>query len=174
MRLSSGEVTTPPRRWLVGCAYGRSAISTTVVLEPSCGDGIFLIAALDRFVGLGADPPRGLWRQLQGVEVNPEAADTAGRRLSERLGQMGQEIVHAGDFFEAWQELKDRAFDAVVGNPPFHSLSEFSRAIPGPSDGNYARARSQTEPSDECLGPLCSRRHRQPPARRSNGVSSAC
>ena len=123
MKLRGGYYTSPEvAGWLCKWAIRRT---TERVLEPSCGDGIFLIAALEQFLALGANSPGWASRNLKGVEVNAEEADKARRHLLERFGHAGKDIVQTGDFFEAWQQLRDQTFDAVVGNPPFIRYQNF-------------------------------------------------
>ena len=128
-KLRGGYYTSPEvAGWL--CRWAIRSI-TDRVLEPSCGDGIFLIAALERFVCLGGNPAGRVSHNLMGVEVNPEEADIARRRLSERIGHEGEEIVQTGDFFETWQQLRDQTFDAVIGNPPFIRYQKFPEQFRG-------------------------------------------
>jgi adenine-specific DNA-methyltransferase len=111
-----GAVYTPPRvakalvRWAVRAPADR-------VLDPSCGDGVFLTAARARLADLGNPTPACL-----GVDVDPLAAATSGAICS--------------DFF-AWAQAAplfgpSLVFDAVVGNPPFirsHLFPEDSRTL---------------------------------------------
>jgi len=110
-----GAVYTPPRvaealvRWAVRSPAER-------VLDPACGDGVFLAAARKRLAQLGSADPRPM-----GIDIDPQAAAAAGAICS--------------DFFE-WAQLslfRDvPAFDAIVGNPPFirsHLFPESSRQL---------------------------------------------
>lgn len=103
-----GAVSTPPRlaasmvRWAVRTQHDR-------VLDPSCGDGVFLAAARTHLADLGNKHP-----VCVGVDINPEAALIAGGIN--------------GDFFE-WVRTAP-LFDAIIGNPPFvrsHLFDERSR-----------------------------------------------
>lgn len=94
------------------------------VLEPSCGDGVFLEAAAKRFAALGARSA-AIARQLTGVEIIADEADQARSRLQGSLSQYAAGIVNTSDFFK-WREESERpAFDAVVGNPPFIRYQTF-------------------------------------------------
>ena len=95
------------------------------VLEPSCGDGVFLSAALERFAAIGEFSPSSVSENLRGIEVIPEEAEKARELLRNRLGQNARNVIHTGDFFEWWQRAKDNAFDAIVGNPPFIRYQSF-------------------------------------------------
>ncbi len=80
-----------------------------LVLDPACGDGVFLSASCSRLRALGARDPQPL-----GVDVDENAAAQAG-------------AVHA-DFFD-WADTNHK-FQAIVGNPPFirsHVFEEASR-----------------------------------------------
>lgn len=105
-----GAVYTPPRvaaalvRWAVRAASDR-------VLDPACGDGVFLAAARTRLADLGNRQPVCI-----GVDIDPGAASVSGAICC--------------DFFE-WAQLTP-LFDAIVGNPPFirsHLFPEESRTL---------------------------------------------
>ena len=105
-----GAVYTPPRvasaltRWAV-----RSASET--VLDPSCGEGVFLAAARTRLADLGARKP-----DVTGVDIDGPTAEQTG-------------AVHS-DFF-AWAKSAS-PFDVILGNPPFirsHLFPEESRQL---------------------------------------------
>ena len=95
------------------------------MLEPACGDGVFLNSVLERFSALGACSPEMDSNNLIGVEVIPEEADRARKRLLDRFGPRVSDVVLTGDFFDAWRGLNSRGFDAVVGNPPFIRYQNF-------------------------------------------------
>ncbi len=105
-----GAVYTPPRvasaltRWAV-----RSAGET--VLDPSCGEGVFLAASRTRLADLGARKPN-----VTGVDIDGPTAEQTG-------------AIHS-DFF-AWAK-KATPFDVILGNPPFirsHLFPEESRQL---------------------------------------------
>lgn len=110
-----GAVYTPPRiaealvRWAVRSPADR-------VLDPACGDGVFLAAARRRLAELGNQDPHPV-----GIDIDPQAAAAAGAVCS--------------DFFEWAHSSLFQAvpvFDAVVGNPPFirsHLFPESSRQL---------------------------------------------
>ena len=96
------------------------------VLEPSCGDGVFLRHVANRLLQLGAKKGSVI-DLVRAVEINPEEAEKA-RRLLRTLGKRGAtEAVLAGDFFGFCRaSLKERSlFDVVVGNPPFIRYQNF-------------------------------------------------
>lgn len=121
-KLRGGYYTSPEvAAWL--CAWA-IRLPKDRVLEPSCGDGIFLEAAAKRFAELGARSP-AIARQLTGVEIAAGEAARARTRLHEQLGQRAADVVNTGDFFSWWQSSTQPAFDAVVGNPPFIRYQTF-------------------------------------------------
>ena len=92
-----------------------------VVLEPSCGEASFLLAAGERLRALHARPL--IWSsQLHGVEIHEESA-VAARSLLRETGLDAS--VTVSDFFDFDDRQK---FDAIVGNPPFVRYQQFSGA----------------------------------------------
>ena len=123
VKLRGGYYTSPEvAKWLCEWAIRRI---TDQVLEPSCGDGIFLSAALDRFATLGTCSPARQSKNLTGVEIIPEEAEVARQRLLTRFGPGVGDVIQTGDFFDSWQRSRGRAFDAVIGNPPFIRYQNF-------------------------------------------------
>lgn len=117
-RKARGAFFTPPE---ISSYLANWAIQTPrdVVLEPSCGEASFLLAAGERLCAIGARPL--LWsRQLHGVEIHEESAASARQILRE--SQLDASIT-VSDFFEFNDQRK---FDAVVGNPPFVRYQQFS------------------------------------------------
>jgi len=76
------------------------------VLDPACGDGAFLRAALRRLWALGAPAAAG---QVSGFEID-EACAAAAREAAPGAA------VTAGDFF---RRPPEPLFDAIIGNFPF-------------------------------------------------------
>lgn len=108
--------------WL--CKWAIRDVSERV-LEPACGDGVFLSSALERFVNLGAKSPAEASAQLTAVEVVPQEARLARERLLSQFGSGVNEVVQTNDFFASWTMFARNSFDAVVGNPPFIRYQNF-------------------------------------------------
>lgn len=114
LRKARGAFFTPPEL----CAHLASwAIRSGAdrVLEPSCGEAAFLLAAAERLALLGAEQGR-----LHGIELHEASA----RRARLVLAQAGLTAdISVGDFFVSTPTPR---FDAVVGNPPYVRYHEFS------------------------------------------------
>ena len=91
------------------------------ILEPSCGEASFLLAAADRLKDVGASPL--FWsEQLHGVEIFEGSA----RNAESLLRDAGFDSrVDVGDFFEHETPI---FYDVVIGNPPFVRYQNFSGA----------------------------------------------
>jgi len=121
-KLRGGYYTSAPvAKWL--CAW---AIRTAddKVLEPSCGDGSFLAAAMHRLSDLGAARDQ-IAANLKAVEIVPAEARRARARLEPVLGARAAGVVEQGDFFGWWQGTSQPAYDAIIGNPPFIRYQSF-------------------------------------------------
>lgn len=126
-----GGYYTPP---VIGQFLADWAIRTRSdkVLEPSCGDGAMLMAAVHRLSELGASFDQ-ISRHLQGVELDPEEAEKAQESLV-KFGLPQHEVqVASEDFFRFRADnglftdrvSAQRSYDAVVGNPPFVRYQNF-------------------------------------------------
>lgn len=94
------------------------------VLEPSCGDGAFLEAAMHRYQALGASGDEIAGR-LKGVEIIAAEAKRARDRLKPTLGEAADSVVQNSDFFGWWQGTDQPAYDVIIGNPPFIRYQSF-------------------------------------------------
>ncbi|MFZ0424239.1 MAG: N-6 DNA methylase [Xanthobacteraceae bacterium] len=121
-KLRGGYYTSPEiAAWLAAWAI---RTPNDRVLEPSCGDGEFLTAAVHRFGELGLRGP-SLANLLTGVEIFPQEADHARSRLRSEIGARVRDVVETGDFFAWWTQSTQPAFDVVIGNPPFIRYQTF-------------------------------------------------
>lgn len=91
------------------------------VLEPSCGEAAFLLAAVDRLAALhdpnDLNPALG---SLDGVELHPASA-AAARDLLRAAGV--EPNIRTSDFFTVPPESR---YDAVIGNPPYVRFQDFT------------------------------------------------
>jgi adenine-specific DNA-methyltransferase len=107
--------------WL--CAWAVRA-PTDRVLEPSCGDGAFLVGVVERLSEMGALMP-AIGKNLAGVEIIAGEAARARERLRRRFGLRTRNMVETSDFFSWWMKPERPTFDAVIGNPPFIRYQSF-------------------------------------------------
>jgi adenine-specific DNA-methyltransferase len=123
LRKARGAFFTPPpiadflSQWAIRTPDAR-------VLDPTCGEAVFLLAAAERLKALGASPA-ALETQLTGVDLHQPSLDASGLLL--QTAGAGAHLV-CSNFFElatpahlgdqvGWQ-------DAVIGNPPFIRYQE--------------------------------------------------
>ena len=91
------------------------------VMEPSCGEAAFLLAAVDRLAALEATKTgQAVLPHLDGVELHEESAQAA-RKLLQTAGV--EATVTVGDFFTVEPHA---SYDAVIGNPPYVRYQDFS------------------------------------------------
>jgi len=93
------------------------------VLDPSCGEGVFLEAAAVRVTALKGQP----LSQVHGIEIDPKVFRRTLAPLLRRF-LIPEENVCVSDFFDVRASEQPR-FQAVVGNPPFIRYQTFK----GPS-----------------------------------------
>ncbi len=113
-RKARGAFFTPPEiaQFIVDWAVREPEDS---VLEPSCGEAVFLLLAGQRLRALGAADP-----DLHGADLHEATVRAAHARLA---AHGLQARIASGDFFEREAEP---SFDVVVGNPPFIRYQAFS------------------------------------------------
>ena len=100
----------------------------TSVLEPSCGNGIFIEHAIKRILSLGANKEE-IVKLVLGVEIDSGEVKKTKSRLFQLEVPLANEIVVKSDFFEfcksnLWEK---RSFDAIIGNPPFIRYQQFKK-----------------------------------------------
>ncbi|KAA1249715.1 SAM-dependent DNA methyltransferase [Mycobacterium simiae] len=98
------------------------------ILEPSCGEASFLLAAVERLTTLRTPGKAEQYAALDGVELHLASARAA-RKLLRNAGVEARVVVN--DFFCI---EPTSSYDVVIGNPPYIRYQEFSGA---------ARARSR-------------------------------
>jgi adenine-specific DNA-methyltransferase len=118
-RKARGAFFTPPAIADFLASWALAGRPDARVLDPTCGDGVFLRAAARLLRDLGS-PDGGLDGQVYGVDVHKPTL----RRATEALESDGLDAhLIPMDFFqldppgELFSSLP--IFDAVIGNPPF-------------------------------------------------------
>lgn len=106
------------------------------VLEPSCGDGNILEAAILRLAALGSDLAC-MDSQLCAVEFDRDEAEKARQRSAGLGASCPRAFIHHSDFFSLAREQlfpstllgetvrPGRTFAAAIGNPPFIRYQNF-------------------------------------------------
>ncbi len=123
-KLRGGYYTPKP----IADFLARWAIQTPVahVLEPSCGDGMLLEAAIETLISCGAETTI-IHDLVCAIEFDPQEAQKASERLQELSNLEAVVQIHIGDFFAYCQKylFENRLFDAIIGNPPFIRYQNF-------------------------------------------------
>jgi adenine-specific DNA methylase len=96
-----------------------------LVLDPGCGEAVFLLAAYRKLLELGAEPRSALER-VYGVELDREAWRQACKLLEAETGLEPSHIFNMS-FFEVGTLFSPPLpqFDAVTGNPPYVRYHHF-------------------------------------------------
>ncbi|WP_436792558.1 HsdM family class I SAM-dependent methyltransferase [Actinospongicola halichondriae] len=107
--------------WLADDIVARSVSTPGQVADPSCGGGVFLLAAAERLRVLGAKPEVIVNELLWGADVDPLAVAVTEAELWLWSAAHGAPTV-AGPRLVVGDVLVDLSIpsvDVVVGNPPF-------------------------------------------------------
>ncbi len=118
-RRTRGAWYTPT--WLAQDIVTRAVTTPGRVADPSCGGGVFLVAAAERLRSLGADVGTVVGALLWGADVDPLAVAVSEAELWLWSAAHGEPTV-AGPRLVVGDALVDVAMpavDVVVGNPPF-------------------------------------------------------
>ena len=123
LRKERGAFFTPPEIADFLAEWATAGRSDARVMDPTCGEAVFLLAAARRLAANGATPDdtRDL---LHGIDLH-EATLNESRRLLQSEGYDAS--LHVGDFFDQPSPAQLGALprmDAVVGNPPFVRYQE--------------------------------------------------
>ena len=155
-RRRQGSYFTPPA---LAAALADATIvgATGTVLDPACGGGALLLAALERRRALGAAAQTAL-AGLMGFDIDPAAVEVARLRLHARADMLGPAVAAPLDD-PSWRHVdtlalpaESVAVDVVLANPPFGNAirddtgrdadekARFQRDYPEASTGAYDRA----------------------------------
>lgn len=151
-RKNSGQYYTP--RSIVEYIFSQLDVKEdSVILDPSCGCGSFLLTAYDI---LGKKYGKSFMKNLYGVDINSDAAKITQACLYTKVNQdkryssiilqnikIGNSIIGNKSIdslaFDWKQEypciLESGGFDFIVGNPPYVTLQKYSSF--DPTEGIY-------------------------------------
>ena len=89
--------------------FFKNDISIKNILEPSCGDGVFIDALVEtNFLKQN--------NKVTAIEIEKNEVEKLEKKLD---GDPRIDIVN-GDFFEFYQKQKDlKKYDLILGNPPY-------------------------------------------------------
>jgi adenine-specific DNA-methyltransferase len=123
-----GGYYTPPKLASYLCDWSIRSASDKVI-EPSCGDGNFVVAALKRFGDLDEDSHA----HLTAIELQKEEIQKAKMRVIKDYSNQSSNLEWKNeDFFIVYGKIRKSSYDVVLGNPPFirfQHFDEFSRDI---------------------------------------------
>jgi adenine-specific DNA-methyltransferase len=119
VRKARGAFFTPPDIAEFLTAWAIDGDPSATVLDPTCGEAVFLLSAGRQLVDLGC-APESLDRQVFGIDIH-EASLEAASELLEAEGLDARTVC--SDFFDMLPPDRLGArlppVDGVVGNPPF-------------------------------------------------------
>lgn len=117
-RTEFGDFQTPPSLAVAVCSLlKRRGLEPKSVIEPTCGLGSFLVAAVEAFPSI---------ERLVGLDVNSVYVKAAYSNIS-RTSFSGDISLIEGDFFTAnWDHILEstKAPLLIIGNPPWVTNSE--------------------------------------------------
>lgn len=155
-------------------AFGPAGVPEFVV-DPTCGGGAFLLAALDAFVARGVSPGDALGR-IAGLDIDRGAVETAAKAVGLWAAAHGVDRpevrINVCDAFGEWPAAWPQP-DLILGNPPFASPLRSSKArtsaeLPASAAAFRDQHRSELGPyADLAAVHLLNAAHRVAPTRGS-------
>lgn len=128
LRKQRGAFFTPASIADFLAAWATQGRADACVLDPTCGEAVFLLAAARQLASNGADPV-AIRDLLYGVDLHGASLDDSRRRLND---EGFDATLHVGDFFghPTPAQLGGSLpwMDAVVGNPPYVRYHEHTGA----------------------------------------------
>lgn len=116
-KIEFGDFQTPEHFAGIVCKYLKNdmALNPTVIIEPTCGIGNFLVSSLQEF-----SP-----RLSYGIEINAEYINIAKERLDNKTILVNSDLF-TFDFSKITDNLSEQDTVLVVGNPPWVNNSVLS------------------------------------------------
>jgi methylase of polypeptide subunit release factors len=118
-------------------------LATRRVLEPSCGDGAFVLRIVQRLIASERTLRGGVdWMDaalddaIRAVDIHAPSIDALRREVAERLAAEGCPVPRARALSAIWLSRTDfllhewtGRFDVIVGNPPYVRIEDLPRAV---------------------------------------------
>lgn len=128
---------------LVGYSTSKDErLASKRVLEPSCGDGAFIIEVVARLVACERNRKSSCWNDpilddaLRAADISEAAVASARTRISAYLTEAGCPPERANQLVEMWVVHTDFLlcewsgnFDVVVGNPPYVRIEDLPKRV---------------------------------------------
>lgn len=121
-----GQVQTPPEiadLIVELCVHS----STDKVLDPCCGDGVFLLSSLKKLKYLASDRKSSFINQIYGVEIDPEVFTKGLEKLGEFSDSSKLQNLYNGDFFDV--KNLNGYVDVGVMNPPYIRQEDLTNKV---------------------------------------------
>jgi hypothetical protein len=119
-RIELGDFQTPIELSRRICDFlFAQGVRPSSILEPTCGEGNFVLSALDRFTSA---------TKIVGIDINPDYIRQVEGRLARRPGA-GKVEVCQGNFFQIdWEGILSELPEPIliIGNPPWVTNSELA------------------------------------------------
>jgi len=96
------------------------------VLEPSCGEGQFINALINKYLKMGVKKDK-IPSLITGIELMKRESTKSKHKFKEHNINLKSETIIEGDFFKWSKEAlnEQTQYDGVVGNPPFIRFQDF-------------------------------------------------
>lgn len=128
-----GDFQTPPWFCEAICTMlVKKGLNPSGILEPTCGQGNFLLAALDHFPSTNV---------AVGIDINSEYIDLLQQKAISRVDKDKIEVCHADFFKTDWRQILNNLPEPllIIGNPPWVTNSQLSTMQSGnlPKKNNF-------------------------------------
>lgn len=149
------QIFTPPtivNKMLNMIGYTDDNIATNTILEPSFGDGAFLVPIVQRILQYGkqnnktADEIIAMLGNVYGVELDKKYFDITKQKLSALIQAEGLDYdwpnLYNGDTLTYNPPIK---FDFCIGNPPYIRVHDCSKETRQVIKDNYVMGKGNTD-----------------------------
>jgi len=117
----------------------KKELSSVSLLDPSCGEGAFLLPAIERFfasIDSNDLNTQKLQNQFLAFDIDPDHIETTRSKTKALLADHGFTIFEAERLASQWVVEGDflladirRTFDFIVGNPPYIRIEQLNQTL---------------------------------------------